>query len=81
MENFYETNNKVFSKAVANFPDAARVETSSDTTQIFTLSYDYTKEVLDYNEDLKWYREYQKHWFLGIFIGKAPDSLKFIEIE
>ena len=81
MENFYEQNNKVFSKAVANFPDAARVETSTDTTQIFTLSYDYTKEVLDYNKDLNWYKKYQKHWFIGIFVSKAPDNLKFIKIE
>ena len=80
MENFYKVNNEVFSKAVASFPDAVRVQTGTNITQTFTLSWDYTKKVLEYNKDLAWYRKYQKHWFIGIFVAKVPNSLHFIKM-
>lgn len=79
MENFYERNQRIFLEAVGKFPDA--VKTKEGTVETVSLSWDYTKEVLEYNQHLEWYKRYQDHWFFSIFVGKVPDKLQFIEIK
>jgi|SRR3989339_1298420 len=81
MENFYERNGRIFSEAVVAFPDAVTVKTSDNTTQTVKLSWDYTKEILSYNNDLKWYKKYQNHWFYSFFIAHVPDKLEYIELN
>lgn len=80
MENFYERNQQIFLNAVGKFPDAVTVKTKEGTVETVRLSWDYTKEVLGYNETLKWYKRYQDHWFFKIFVGKIPDKLGFIQL-
>jgi hypothetical protein len=81
MENFYLRNQKIYAEAVEKFPNAARVETTNGTAKTVLLSYEYTKEVMDYNKELQWYFNYQNHWFLKPFITKVSDKLKFIELS
>ena len=81
MENFSERNNRIFSEAIAAFPDATTVKTSNDTTETVRLSWDYTKNVLSYNNQLKWYKRYQHNWFYGFFVTTVPDQLVYIELK
>lgn len=81
MENFYERNQKIFSEAVSKFPDAVTVKTKEGTVETVRLSWDYTKEVLGYNQNLKWYKKYQTHWFFSIFVARVPDKLQFIKLK
>lgn len=81
LENFYARNQKIYAEAVVVFSDAATTQTSNATTTTTKLSWDYTQDVMWYNRELQWYRNYQHNWFLGVFIGTVPDSLKFIELK
>ncbi len=81
MENFYERNQRIFLEAVGKFPDAVTVKTKEGTVETVRLSWNYTKDVLEYNENLKWYKMYQNHWFFSIFVGEIPIKLQFIEIK
>lgn len=81
MENFYERNHQMFVEAVGKYPNAVTVKTKDDTTETVRLSWDYTKKVLDYNNDVKWYKKYQDHWFYGVFVGKIPEKLDFVQLK
>ena len=78
MESFHDTNKFVYEKAVEKFPNSGRVITKNDSTNVITLSYDRIKLIAHYNENLTWYKRYQKNWFIGGFIGKVPKDLKYI---
>lgn len=78
---FYDNNQKVYKQAVEKFPNSGRIVTGGDTTTVYLLSYDMAKAIMDYNTHLAWYHNYQDHWFLGGFVGKVPDNLKFITIQ
>ena len=80
MQNFYERNQRIFSEAVVEFPDAATIKTSEGTSQEFKLSWDYTWNVLMYNKNLRWYQNYQDHWFYRLFVTRVSDDLDFIEL-
>lgn len=81
LENFYARNQSIYSKAVVAYPDAATISTSDATTTTVKISWDYTQDVLRYNSELQWYKNYQNHWFLNVFITSVPDSLKFIQLQ
>jgi hypothetical protein len=81
MQNFYERNQKIFASAVNEFPDAANIEASQGTANVKKLSWDYTQQVLKYNENLQWYKNYQNHWFVGSFVTKIPENLEFIDLN
>jgi hypothetical protein len=81
MENFYLRNQKIYAEAVEKFPNAARVETTHGAAKTVLLSYKYAEEVMDYNKELQWYRNYQDHWLIKPFVTKVSDKLKFIELS
>lgn len=81
MENFYERNHDIYKYGVEVFPDATTVKTKEGTVETVKLSWDYTHEVLSYNENLKWYRRYQDNWFYGVFVAKLPANLDFIDLK
>lgn len=81
MENFYERNHDIYKNGVETFPDATTVKTKEGTVETVKLSWDYTHEVLSYNENLKWYRRYQNNWFYGVFVAKLPADLVFIDLK
>jgi len=81
MENFYERNGRLLADAVEWYPDAITVRNSNGATETVRLSWEYTDQVLEYNENLKWHRNYQSHWFMGIFVASVPDSLGFLTID
>ncbi|TSC52254.1 MAG: hypothetical protein LiPW41_465 [Parcubacteria group bacterium LiPW_41] len=81
LENFYTRNQNIYQEAVVSFPDAATLTASDGTTKTTKITWDYTRQVLKYNEDLQWYRKYQNHWFLGVFMSSVPDSLKYVQFK
>lgn len=81
MENFYERNRDIYKGGVEMFPDATTVKSKEGTVETVKLSWDYTHEVLSYNENIKWYRRYQNNWFYGVFVTKLPVNLDFIDLK
>jgi hypothetical protein len=80
MNAFYANNQKVYRQAVEKFPDSGRTVTGGDTTTVYLLSYDMAKAIIKYNTQLTWYHNYQDHWFLGSFVGKVSNNLKYISV-
>ena len=80
VESFSARNHRIFATAVAEYPGAVTVRNSNGATETVRLSWEYVEQVLAYNENLLWYRKYQDHWFLGIFITSVADNLEFIEL-
>ena len=78
---FYTNNQTVYKQAVEKFPDSGRTVTGGDTTTVYLLSYDMAKKIMKYNTQLTWYHNYQDHWFLGSFVGKVSDNLKYISVQ
>lgn len=81
MDAFYTNNQKVYKQVVEKFPNSGRVVTGGDTTTVYLLSYDMAKEIMEYNIQLTWYHNFQDHWFLGGFVGKVSDNLKYISVQ
>ena len=81
MEAFYTNNQTVYKQAVEKFPESGRIVAREDTTTVYLLSYDMTKDIMRYNTNLTWYNRYQEHWFLGGFVAKVPSNLKHILID
>lgn len=81
MDAFYTNNQMVYKQAVEKFPDSGRTVTGDDTTTVYLLSYDMAKEIMKYNTQLTWYHNYQEHWFIGGFVGKVEDNLKYISVQ
>jgi hypothetical protein len=81
MKAFHTNNQTVYKQAVEEFPDSGRTVTGGDTTSVYLLSYDMAKAIIKYNTRLTWYHSYQDHWFLGGFVGKVPDNLKYISVQ
>ena len=78
MKSFHDTNKFVYETAVKEYPNSGRILTRNDATVVTTLPYDRIKLICSYNNNLTWYRMYQKHWFMGGFVGRVPQCLKYI---
>jgi len=78
MKSFHDTNKFVYEVAIKEYPNSGRILTRNDATVVTTLPYDRIKLICSYNSNLTWYRMYQKHWFIGGFVGKVPQNLKYI---
>lgn len=80
MEAFYERNYAMYTQSVKEFPNSGKAITKNDATTVITLPYDRVKLIAEYNSDLTWYKRYQKHWFIGGFVGKIPHNLNYITL-
>lgn len=80
METFYDNNQIVYKQAVEKFPKSGKTVTVDNTSTIYLLSYDMTKDIIDYNTKLTWYHKYQKHWFFGGFVARVSNRLEYISI-
>jgi hypothetical protein len=81
MEAFHERNYDIYTQAVEEFPNSGKAITKDDSTIVITLPYDRVKLIVEYNEDLTWYKRYQNHFFVDGFVGKVPGDLGYIVPE
>lgn len=77
-EAFYNKNKYVYARSVKEFPNSGKAITRDDSTTVITLPYDMVKSIIEYNTYLTWYRKYQRHWFIGGFVGRISNNLDYI---
>ena len=80
LTNFYHRNYAVWQHAIEKYPTAVEIDTKGTTAVTTNVTRDFIQQVLNYNEELQWYKLYQNNWFYAPFITEVPRDLEFLEI-
>ena len=80
-EAFFYNNSQMLQECVEKYGDnIVEISTSSGDNKYSTMMGYYTRQVVIYNENLRYYRKWQNHWILSDFLCKVDDDLNPIKV-